>query len=121
MDEVSVAPLGSEALPLSDADAALALYLLTPRCVMCGAVDTPQWRHGGFSRALGKKIPLCNACGMKWKKKTPCRHCETRLESGEERAICVVCGVWAHAKCADAYLHEKVRCFGHAKAGGIRN
>ena len=34
----------------------------TKQCACCGCTSTPLWRD------MGKDMPLCNACGIRWKK-----------------------------------------------------
>ncbi|KAJ3031940.1 UNVERIFIED_CONTAM: hypothetical protein HDU68_010020 [Siphonaria sp. JEL0065] len=52
---------------LSDGDAA-AGYMVKPveerKCTTCGATQTPMWRKGPLGQGT-----LCNACGVKWRKK----------------------------------------------------
>ncbi|KAK9688088.1 white collar 2 type of transcription factor [Basidiobolus ranarum] len=43
-------------------------------CTECGTTDSPEWRKG----PLGVKT-LCNACGLRWSKKS-------RRESKNQRA-----------------------------------
>ena len=59
-------------------------------CACCGQSKTPLWRD------LDGKVPLCNACGIRFKKYSvicrSCMHVPNKQDSGLPR--CGKCGTW---------------------------
>lgn len=49
-------------------------------CQTCGTTVTSQWRYG-----LSGKVLLCNACGIRWKRKHQIAGCK-KLKPGPKRA-----------------------------------
>ncbi|RYD91227.1 MAG: hypothetical protein EOP54_22765 [Sphingobacteriales bacterium] len=40
---------------------------LRKHCELCRTYKTPMWRKGWSCIILGKRITLCNACGLRYK------------------------------------------------------
>lgn len=57
------------------------------QCACCGATSTPLWRD------IGKELPLCNACGIRWKKYgIVCDNCQyVPCKQERESKICMRC------------------------------
>jgi len=58
------------------------------QCACCGATSTPLWRD------IGKELPLCNACGIRWKKYGIVCDCCQYVPCKQEREsrMCKRCG-----------------------------
>eukprot|EP00047_Mylnosiga_fluctuans_P012832 m.28004 g.28004 ORF g.28004 m.28004 type:complete len:251 (+) comp4486_c0_seq1:87-839(+) len=57
------------------------------QCACCGCTSTPLWRD------MGKNQPLCNACGIRWKKYgVICEACQyVPCKQERERKLCKRC------------------------------
>lgn len=89
-----------------DSNCAFLLLHLKPFCEACGSTETPQWRKGWHSDILGKKITLCNKCGLKYVKNQFCPYCMKiySFECGRkfDSTIwikCCSCNRLVHRKC----------------------
>jgi len=71
----------------------------TKQCACCGCTSTPLWRD------MGKDMPLCNACGIRWKKYgVVCDACQyVPCKQERESKICKRC----HAPLSPA--HKRIR------------
>lgn len=58
------------------------------QCACCHCTTTPLWRD------IGAELPLCNACGIRWKKYgLVCSHCQyVPCKQERESKICRRCG-----------------------------
>ena len=73
---------------------------------MCRTTRTPLWRKGWIAER-GRKVRLCNACGLHFRKGHFCRYCnQVYRDTCEAEMIqegwimCRRCERWVHKKCA---------------------
>jgi hypothetical protein len=73
----------------------------------CSTTQTPLWRKGWMS-TRGRRVSLCNACGLHYRKGHFCKYCNEiyrdvhELEGSEPWICCQRCERWAHKNCAKA-------------------
>ena len=80
--------------------ASVGLCCANPACM---TTASPMWRKG-WEDPSGTQVPLCNACGILYKRGWHCRICLEvyRKEGtgvGEEWISCDYCDTWTHLRC----------------------
>jgi hypothetical protein len=72
----------------------------------CATEKTPLWRKGWHNSETGRKVRLCNACGLHFRKGHFCRYCNqiykdnSELDMSEGWLNCQLCERRTHKSCA---------------------
>eukprot|EP00761_Pharyngomonas_kirbyi_P006016 gb/GECH01006022.1/.p1 GENE.gb/GECH01006022.1/~~gb/GECH01006022.1/.p1 ORF type:complete len:278 (+),score=54.87 gb/GECH01006022.1/:1-834(+) len=75
--------------------------------IKCQTTETPLWRKG-WQLPSGKRVRLCNACGLHYKKNHYCPYCNQVYRESDADEVenpwigCNTCQRWVHRHCEES-------------------